>query len=141
VVVRGIRCLPLVAISIVLAGCASSGKRAAPIAAPQRVVAAYFAAGNAHDKARARPLVTPGFARFSFNPHDGWFNGAVKVTHLETTRPRYTHNAYGYEAHVGTSYVFEQLSPGHGSNAVSGEYCLYRKGPHDAWRIGAEGNC
>src|SRR5436309_2244020 len=101
----GLRWIPIAAISIMLAGCASSGERAAPLTTPQSVVAAYFAALNAHNEASARPLVTSGFAALSFNPHDGWFNDDVKITHLETARPRYTHNAYGYEARVRIRYV------------------------------------
>lgn len=137
---QGIRWIPLIAISVMLVGCASAGKSATPPEPPQRVVAAYFAALNAHDKAQARPLVTPGFANYSFNPRDGWFNSRLKITQLETTRPRYTHSRYGSIAHVRTRLVVEfplKQAP----TQISGQYCLERKNVGDPWRIEAQGDC
>jgi uncharacterized protein YceK len=136
--VRGVRWLPLVAISIMLAGCASAGKRAAPPATPQHVVAAYFAALNAHDKTRARPLVTADFARFSFDdPHSCWFDGCVKITHLKTSKPRYDR----YGADVRVRFIIDQRDQRTKSYGWSGYYCLIRKGPGAPWLIAVEGNC
>jgi hypothetical protein len=135
--VRVARGLPVVAFSLLLAACGGTSKRAAPPITPQQVVAAYFAAGNAHDKARARPLLTPGFAALSFNFHDGWFNSNVNVTHLKTSKPRYDR----YGADVPVSFIWDHHDGRTTPDKVSGYYCLIRKKPGGPWIIADEGDC
>jgi len=138
----------LILLVMLTAGCDAGDKRAAlpPVnASPQRVVAAYIAALNAHDLRTARALLTPAHERDVESEADSWFTNLRSITHLHLHRPatdtidaRSMHYRHGVV--VGAEFVLDQHeveSMEDGPNAWS--FTLVRNSPGQRWLIGSEG--
>jgi hypothetical protein len=143
------RTATLVGALSLLAACGSGGEhvRLPPkSASPQRVVAAYVAAANAHDFAAALKLVTPARAQILKRTVDGSFSpNFIRITSLHMSKPfsdsyeaRLRH--YRYAVDVPVSFDLHQhqvVSMPNGAQPWG--YILVRNSPSQRWLIADEG--
>jgi hypothetical protein len=115
-------------------------------ASPQRVVAAYVAALDAHDIPTARALLTPAHARVVEGEGDSWFRNVVSITNLHMNRPyndaydaRQRHYRFGVS--IGVQFVLQQhraMSMPNGPTVWG--YILVRNSRRQRWLIADEGS-
>ena len=141
--------LPVALAAVALiTGCGSASRHVSGPpnnASPQRVVAAYVAAINAHDVAKARHFLTPAHAAQVNSETDSWFTNVRSIKHLDTFRSspdqsdaRRLHYRFGVV--VGTRFVLKQYkveSMSNGPNVWT--FFLVRNNASQPWRIGDEG--
>jgi hypothetical protein len=114
-------------------------------ASPQRVVAAYVAALDAHDLRTARALMTPRFREDVGRQVDSWFSNVVTMRRLRIGRPlRDRHLAsarrHRFVLYLGVEFDLQQgreLSMRNGP-AVWG-YVLVRDRPGARWLVDEDG--
>jgi hypothetical protein len=144
--VRVVHWLPVAVIALLLSACGGTSTPAARHATPERIVALFIAALDAHDKAAARPLLTPTFARYALDQSGSWFNDSLKITRLRTSKPWSESAAarsqgYKYGKVVNARFVIEPLHSGATPKEVSVEnFYLMANSTNGPWLIGAEGN-
>jgi hypothetical protein len=132
-----------------LSGCggAASNHVALPplSASPQRVVAAYVAAINAHDTATARALLTPAYGRLTADAPDSWFTNVESIKHLRLNKPFEDSNIaqtlhYRYALGMGAQFALNQhkvLSMRNGQTTWG--FWVVRNSRSQRWLIGTEG--
>ena len=110
-------------------------------AGPKRVVTAYVAALNAHDRRTARTLLTPAHEKLVESEVDGWFTNLRSITHLHVYRPKVEHSdAWPMRAIVGTKFVLNQHKETSMPNGPTvWAYYLVRNSPKQRWLIYDEG--
>lgn len=135
-------------VAVATAGCGATSRRVAlpPVSAsPQRVVAAWVAAINAHDTETARALMTPAYAKLSDRAPDSWFTNVESMTHLRVNKPFADVSSagtlqYRYALDMGAEFVLKQhsvLSMPNGRTTWG--FIVVRNNRQQPWRIGEEG--